>query len=110
VAASFFQALLNQDRSSAYALLDEPSKARVSREQFNLLAASYRRNLGFEPEDVRIRACEEQGSMAMAHVVIVGHDAKRTRRYRDAVQVLRSNGGWLISLPYNFGQSLRSSG
>src|SRR3954467_12710922 len=68
----YFEALCRQDWPRAYAALHPDSRSRCSAEQFARLAKNYRRDLGFEPEEVRVRSCEEHGTEAVAHVVLLG--------------------------------------
>jgi hypothetical protein len=102
---SFYSALMQKDDVGAYDLLHPDEKARLPRATFARLAANYRRGLGFEPTAVHIRACEEQGAQAKAHVVLSGHQASRRRQYRDALTLRRGPEGWGIVLPRTFGRS-----
>ena len=103
-AQSYFEALLRKDWPKAYALLDLPSQKRCRSPQFGRLAQSYYSHLGFGPEAVQIRACEERGTEATAHVVLIGHSAAHYRRYKDAITLRRSD-DWRVVLPANFGQA-----
>jgi hypothetical protein len=100
----YFEALMRKDWPRAYASLDPRSQKRCSSQQFSRLAQSYQRNLGFEPEAVQVRACEERGMEATAHVVLTGRTATHTHRYKDAITLCR-NDEWHIVLPPNFGQA-----
>jgi hypothetical protein len=57
----------------------------------SLIAQSYRNSLGFEPQAIYIRAREERGTEASAHVVLTGRAATKEHRYKDAV-TLRQGG------------------
>jgi hypothetical protein len=103
-AQGFFEALSRQEWAQAYAGLDAGTRRRWGPEQFARLAASYRRNLGFEPTSVHVRACEEQGKEATAHVVLEGRAASPQRPYKDAVMLREDDGVWRVVLPVNFGQ------
>src|SRR5262249_6417336 len=67
-AEGYFQALVRQDWPGAYALLHPNSRHHHSPEQFARLAQQYRRGLGFEPDGVQVRTCDERGEEAIAHV------------------------------------------
>jgi hypothetical protein len=109
---SYFQAIVDEDWSKAYAGLDESSQRRWDAKQFSELARQYRRELGFEPEQVFIRACEEQGTDATAHVVLTGSsstkDGRSHGRSKDALLLRRSETGWRVVLPTTFGRAKRS--
>jgi hypothetical protein len=103
-AQRYYEALIRKDWPRAYTSLDSHSQKRCSAQQFSRLAQSYCSNLGFDPAAVRLRACEERGTEATAHVVLTGRSGTHTRRYKDAV-TLRRNDHWHIVLPANFGQA-----
>jgi len=98
----FYQSLIAQDFEAAYAALDIGSQKRVGQQQFNQLARSYRSNLGFEPETVAVRACDEHDNEAMAQIVVTGKVPNR--RHKDALPLIRDDDGWHVVLPANFGQ------
>jgi len=101
---TFYQALIRQDWTRAYSVLDAKQQKAHSLEQFSRLAQSYRNGLGFDPEAIHIQACQEHGSEAMAHVVLEGQRGDLRRRYKDAVTLRRENQGWRIVLSSNFGR------
>jgi hypothetical protein len=103
-ARDFFQAVIRQDWEAAYDFLAPETRARYDRAQFARLGASYHRNLGFEPEHVIVRQCDERGSEALAHVIIVGRTAAREQRVREGLTLRQSEAGWGVVLPENFGQ------
>src|SRR5438132_1611546 len=90
----YYEALLRQDWRGAYAALAPESRARVSAEQFTALALNYWRRLGFEPQGVSLRACEEHGAEAVAHVTLTGRAGARQRFHKDAVTLRRGAAGW----------------
>jgi hypothetical protein len=98
-AVGYLHALSKKDWPGAYAALHRESRGRYSLEQFGRLARNYRDHLGFEPSAVRVRACEEQGDRAIAHMVWTGRG-----QYKDAVELRREGEGWGVVLPKNFGQ------
>lgn len=101
----YYEALIQQDWMKAYAALDPQSQDRCSPRQFTELAQTYHNSLGFEPESVHVRACEERDGEATAHVVLTGRTATEGHRYKDGVVLRRSADGWRIVLPPNFGQA-----
>ena len=103
---SYYDALVRKDWPAAYACLDANSQKHCTPQHFSELAQSYRRKLGFEPEAAQVRACEERGTEATAHVVVTGRAATVSRRYKDTV-MLRRNDEWRVVLPPNFGQALK---
>src|SRR5262245_17627005 len=82
---SYYTAIVRQAWSQAYAVLHPDWQARYSPEQFATFARNYRRGLGFEPHEVHVRSCEEQGTRAIAHVVLAGRTVAHSRQYKDAV-------------------------
>ncbi len=107
VVEEFYGALIAGDSPRAYEKLDRESQRRVSPARFATLAAAYRKNIGFHTERVHIRACEEQGDAATAHITIAGHSAGHSRRHNDGVTLRRTDSRWGVVLPANFGQKLR---
>jgi hypothetical protein len=102
----YYEALLRQDWGRAYTALHSETRAQWSAEHFTRLAQSYRRNLGFEPEEVQVRSCEEHGAEAVAHVMMGGRADGKQRHYQDAVTLRQSGSQWGIVLPKSFGHSL----
>jgi hypothetical protein len=101
-ARDFFGALCQRDWPRAYGLLAPETRRRWSAEQFAGLATNYRKAIGMDPAAVHVRSCEEQGSEAVAHVVLTG--APGHAQHKDAVALRRSEAGWGVHLPRNFGQ------
>jgi hypothetical protein len=104
-AQGYYEALIRQDWPRAFACLDPESRKRSSSSQFSRLAQSYRSGLGFEPDAVHVRACEERGTQATAHVVLTGGGGTKGHRYKDAVTLRRDDDGWHVVLPPGFGQA-----
>lgn len=100
----FFEALVRKDWQRAHAALHPESRAKCGAAQFEPLAQHYRRQLGFEPQAAKVRACEEQGTEALAHVVLTGAAQGKQRTYKDAVKLRQSATGWGVVLPSRFGQ------
>ncbi len=105
---NYFQAIVDQDWSKAYVALDESSQKRWNVKQFAELAQIYRRGLGFEPKQVFIRACEEQGVEATAHVVLTGPATAKDGRSKEALVLRRSETGWRVVLPPTYGRARRN--
>jgi hypothetical protein len=105
VAREFFDGLVQKDWRRAHAALHPDSRARCPREEFEPLAQTYRRQLGFEPREVKLRACEEHGDAAVAHVTLTGTAAGKDRHFKEAVQLRRGSAGWGVVLPARFGQT-----
>ena len=102
-AREYGEAVCRRDWPRAYALLHPDSRRRYSAEQFARLAATYRQGIGFEPEKVQLWNCEERDAEATARVVFRGRAASQGRRYNEAVTLQRSDDGWQVVLPLNFG-------
>jgi hypothetical protein len=98
---------VRQDWQQAYDALHPDNKARLTLEGFTRLAQAYRHNLGFNPEELHVQSCEEKEAEAIAHVVWTGQSASKQRRYKDAVVLRQSAGGWKVILPDTFGRILR---
>ena len=79
---------MRQDWQRAYGALHPDSQKGLTAREFTRLAETYRFNLGFNPEVLHVQSCAEQGTEAVAHVVLSGPGAAKQRRYKDAV-VLR---------------------
>jgi hypothetical protein len=103
-AQGYFEALLRQDWPGAYRFLHADDRTRCGADQFARLAENYRRAFGFEPQAVRLQSCDENESVAVAHVVFTGR-AGRERRYKDAVTLRRGQEGWGVVLPAGFGMT-----
>jgi hypothetical protein len=101
---TFYQDLIRQDWTNAYAILDQHGQKSSSFEEFRRRAQKYRRGLGFEPEVVHIQACQERGPEAIAHVVVTGSRADQSGRFKDAVQLRNRGNGWRIVLSPTFGR------
>jgi hypothetical protein len=106
VVREFYEALLQRDWPRAYATLHADSRRLLSQQEFGRLAEAYQRDLGFTPEEFHIQSCDEKGTEASAHVVLIGHAATKQRRYKDAV-ALRHSEGWRVVLPGSFGRNRR---
>jgi hypothetical protein len=106
-ARDYYLGLVRQDWQQAYAVLDPRSQSTLTLEKFTRLAQAYRGNIGFDPEDLVVQSCDEQGTEAVAHVVLTALSASRQRRYKDAIVLHQNRDGWRIILPATFGQRIR---
>ncbi len=104
-ARDYYDAIRRRDWGRAYELLHPDSRARWSADGFARAAEEYRRRLGFEPEAVKVRSCEEQGEEAKAHVVFEGRAGGRPQLFKDAAELRRSASGWGVVLPQRFGRA-----
>jgi hypothetical protein len=99
----YYEALLLQDWPAAHGCLDPDSRKRCGPERYAQLARRHRHGLGFAPDGVKVRSCEEHGDEALAHVVLTGQVGARQRRFRDATALRRSGSGWGVVLSPTFG-------
>jgi hypothetical protein len=104
-AHGYYEALLHQDWPRAYAVLHPDSRKRFTGEQFARLAQAQRKRLGFEPQEVKVRSCEEHGSSAVAHVVLLGPASAKRHTFQDAVALRQGPAGWAVVLPPRFGEA-----
>jgi hypothetical protein len=102
-ARGYYEAIRLRDWGRAYELLHPDTRGRWTAEGFARAGAEYRRRLGFEPEALHVRSCEEQGDEAKAHVVFEGHVAGKQKLFKDAAELRRSASGWGVVLPQRFG-------
>ena len=103
-AKKFYEAFVRKDLAHAYALLDPASRNHYSEQQFKDLAHRQLDAWGFEPRKVYVRACEEHGTEAVAHIVVTCQAASPQQFYKDAVVLRRDVSGWGIILSPRFGQ------
>ncbi len=103
-ARDFYEAILRRDWGRAYALVHPQSRARWNADGFARAAEAYRRGIGFEPEVVRVRSCEEQGEEAKAHLVFEGQAGGKQKFFKEAAELRRSASGWGVVLPPRFGR------
>jgi hypothetical protein len=106
-AQDYFDAVRRCDWPHAFELLDPESQARYPASQFAKLAMAQHSELGFEPNHVHVRACEEHGDEAVAHVVLSGPGPAGRRFYKEAISLRQTPAGWRVLLPPNFGQPTR---
>lgn len=98
-AVAFFEALGRKDWSAAYSVIDSKG---LTPAEFSRRGATYSRKVGLDEVSVHIRACEERGDEATAHVVLTGKGHSR-HSYRETVFLRQQDGAWRVVLPTNFG-------
>jgi hypothetical protein len=98
-ARAYCEALVRQDWTGAHEALHPESRKAVPREQLARLVQGRWERFGFRPEGVQVRACEEHGAEAMAHVLFRGRAEGRQRFAKDAVTLRRSGETWAVVLP-----------
>ncbi|HEV3117769.1 MAG TPA: hypothetical protein VGY58_11990 [Gemmataceae bacterium] len=100
----YCDAVVRGEWTRAYAGLDASSRQHLSEQQFARLIRKRWQAIGFEPQEARVRSCEEHGAEAIAHVVLTGHAGSRLRLYKDAVVLRHSATGWRVMLSPASGQ------
>lgn len=101
----FFEAIIRQDWPRGLKVLAAEKNNRMTSELFGRLGQAYRKRLGFDPEEVHLRSCEEHGAQAIAHVVLVGHVNGQRKQFRESVTLRQSDGKWVVLLPNHFGNA-----
>jgi len=101
---AYFQGILRKDWQSVYAMLTPETQKKFSPQRFESQAKVTRLRIGFEPEDVHIRSCEENGNDATAHVILLTKNPTHKRRFVDGITAKRIEGQWRIVLPDNYGR------
>jgi hypothetical protein len=100
----YYEGLMRQDWQQAYGLVHPEIKKRMMLEKFTRLAQTYHRNLGFNPDQLNVQSCEENGTEAIAHIALMGQAASKQRRYKDAVVLRQSAEGWRVVPSATFGR------
>ena len=95
----YCEVIVRQDYDRAFADLDPDSQAAFGPGRFARRAAAYRAGLGFEPDAVHVRSCEEHGDSAIAHIVFAGAAGSQHRSYQDGVVLRRTAAGWGVVPP-----------
>jgi hypothetical protein len=97
-ARAYYDAILRKDWDQAFGVVETktPSDGR----SFAIEAQLWRRQLGFEPEQVVMRSCREQGDEATAHVVLKGNG----HVYKDVILLHKTGGVWRVVLPPQVGK------
>jgi len=103
-AIAYFTSLASGSVSDAYGWIDEESRSRVSAEAFARHAKAYRLRVPHSVDRVHVQACEENGDVATAHVILIGRAGGHTRRFQDAAALRFRDGKWGIVLPAGFGR------
>lgn len=102
-AKAFFAAVARKDWAAARDLLPPADRAAVTADRFARLGEAYRQRFGFDPTDVRVPACDEDGDAATAHVVVTGRGHGR-HRWKDAVRLRKDGAAWYVLPPAGFGR------
>jgi hypothetical protein len=106
-ARTFYTAIVREDWPTAYALLAPEVQARLDADAFAALGKQYRTGFGFEPANVEVRSCDEQGDQATAHVVVTGNSASKKNHYRETATLRKGPTGWKVVPPEAFGRVRR---
>lgn len=96
-AVAFLEAVSARDWPAAHERLTPEARGLESAAAFGRRADAYRRGWGFEPAGVRVRACEEHGDSAIAHLTVVGR--KPSEQFREALALRRAGGAWTVTPP-----------
>jgi hypothetical protein len=102
-AQRYYEAIIQQDWAKAYSTLHPDTSRNINLEQFTASAKRFRQRIGFEPGQTFVRSCDEQAQSAMAHIVICGQPPHTHLQFMDAIAMHRTEGGWAVVLPENFG-------
>jgi hypothetical protein len=103
----FFEPLITQDWQRGFAVLVPDKKKNQTLEQFKAQALAYRKRIGFDPELVHIRSCEEHNTDATAHLSLIGHVLGQRRMFRESVRLQRRGSDWFVVPPNHFGARTR---
>lgn len=104
VVEQFCDALCRREWKQAHDCLHPADRKRYPLPQFSRVADSFRKKLGFDPERVVVRSCEEQETRAVAHVTFSGNSTLGRQQYRDGMTLVRAEGSWRILLLQHFGR------
>jgi hypothetical protein len=103
-AGRYLHALAQHDWVAAYDALDSSSQSARSQDQFIHFVEGYFRQMGFEPQAVHLRACQERGEEAIAHIQFRGAVDSSPRFFKDALELRRGPTGWAVVLRSDFGK------
>ena len=101
VVRAFYSGIIERDWANAHGALHVDSRKVFPIETFAKNAERYRQKLGFEPNAVHVRSCDEHGEEATAHIVLTG-SGNKLHQYKDAILLRRLDGKWWIVLPAAF--------
>jgi hypothetical protein len=101
VARQYYGSIVRSNWADAYAVVQPDSTGTPSAARFAEQAKRFRQQLGFEPEQVVVRSCEEQSHSAFAHVVIKGGG----RSYKHAIVLRKVGEDWRVVVPARFGEA-----
>jgi hypothetical protein len=103
IARQYFEALMRQDWTTAYSLLDPGSQASCGSARFAALGQHYHEGIGFEPTEASVTVTE-MDSTATAVVVYRAVSGTGTKQFRDGASLQRTPTGWAVTLRKNFGK------
>ena len=98
IARAYFTSILNSDWPAAYETLDRASRSWCSLEQFAARGQRHLKRMGFAPTEVNL-AVTETGDNASANAVF----RAGSKQFRDGAALRRTESGWRVALPRNFG-------
>jgi hypothetical protein len=104
VVVTFFEALAQEDWTTAYAQVHADSRKQTDRAAFERQARAYRKQLGFALGKVNVRSCDEQGDKAVAQIILGDASGSAKHRYHEGAILRPSADGWKIVLPERFGK------
>ncbi|MCZ2341232.1 MAG: hypothetical protein LC104_05470 [Bacteroidales bacterium] len=99
---AFYEAVIQKNPTAVYALLHPDVSQKLPRAEFGRRLEAYRRKLGFDPEKVAVRTCDEHGTEATVRVFLSGHGQHR-HGYEDNLFLRRQEQQWRVILPPRFG-------
>ena len=98
VVRAYYDAIIRKDWDQAFGVVE--TKAPNDGPHFAIKAERFRRQFGFEPDQVVVRSCREHGDEATAHVVLKGGG----HLFKDAIVLRKAGGTWRAMLPPRFGE------
>ncbi len=101
----FYDALIRKDWKQAHARLSADQQRRISPDQFARLGQAYRRKLAFDLVEIHVRSCDEKGTEATAHLLLLGPVGPHRHRYNEGITLKNTGGTWGVVLPENFGKA-----
>ena len=103
-AKSFFEALLHEEWSAAYDLLDSTSREWCGKEDFTSRAKATMSQLSFTPTEVAVAVTEtEDAATAVAN--FRGISGTSSIQHKDGTALRRTSKGWAVILRKNFGDA-----
>ena len=100
----YLDALVKQDWDSAYAQLHPDTCKKMDRANFERRGLAYCKSLGFALGAYAVRTCDEQGTKAVAQIMLTDAGKSAKHHYREGLVLQSTSDGWAIVLPANFGK------